>query len=45
MILGTESMKEKEYKDFRLYHANAHVKGLFLLILVSFVIALIVYML
>jgi hypothetical protein len=43
IIPGTESMKEKEYKDFRLYHAKAHVKGLFLLGIVSFVIALIVY--
>jgi hypothetical protein len=44
IIAGTEDMKEKEYKDFRLYHAKAHVKGLLLLAVVSLVIGVIVHL-
>ena len=42
IIPGTEHMKNKEYKDFRLYHAKGHIKGLPLLAIVSLVIAVIV---
>ena len=44
IIPGTEDMKEKEYKDFRLYHTKAHAKGLILLAIVSFVIAVFVHL-
>ncbi len=45
IIPGTESMKEKEYKNFRLYHTKAHIRGFFLVILLSFIIAVIVSLL
>jgi hypothetical protein len=44
VIPGTEDMKEKEYKDFRIYHTKAHVKGLILLAIVSFVIAVVIHL-
>lgn len=42
IIPGTEHMKDKEYKDFRRYHAKGHAKGLILLAIVSLIIAVIV---
>ena len=42
IIPGTENMKMKEYKEFRMYHAKGHLKGLILLAGLSFVLALIV---
>ena len=44
IIPGTEDMKEKEYKDFRLYHTKAHVKAVLPLAIASLVIGLIVYL-
>ena len=44
IIPGTEDMKEKEYKDFRVYHTKAHAKGLILLAIISLVIAVIVHL-
>lgn len=44
IIPRTEDMKEKEYKDFRVYHTKAHVKGLILLAIISLVIAVIVHL-
>ncbi len=43
IIPGTEGMKDKEYKDFRIIHAIAHMKGTILLILLSIIIAMIIW--
>jgi hypothetical protein len=42
IIPGTERMKKKEYKEFRMYHAKGHLKGLVALAGLSIVLALIV---
>jgi hypothetical protein len=42
IIPGTKYMKMKEYKEFRMYHAKGHLKGLILLAGLSVVLALIV---
>jgi hypothetical protein len=42
MIPGTEHMKMKEYKEFRMYHARGHLKGLIALTGLSIILALIV---
>ena len=42
IIPGTEHMRDKEYKDFRLYHAKGHVWGTIAMAIISFVIALII---
>ncbi|MFQ5832272.1 MAG: hypothetical protein ACE5H4_06205 [Candidatus Thorarchaeota archaeon] len=39
IIPGTEHMRDREYKDFRLYHAKGHVWGTFGMAVVSLVIA------
>ena len=39
IIPGTEHMKDKEYKDFRLYHAKGHVKGIVLMAIFSLLFA------
>ena len=39
IIPGTEHMRDKEYKDFRAYHAKGHAKGLVVLAVLSFLIA------
>lgn len=44
IIPGTEYMREKEYKDFRLYHAKGHVKGLVLIFILSLILAVIVWL-
>jgi hypothetical protein len=44
IIPGTENMREKEYKEFRGYHARGHARAMPVLIILSLVIAaLIVY--
>jgi hypothetical protein len=42
IIPGTEHMREKEYKDFRLYHAKGHVKGTIAMAILSFLFAAVV---
>ncbi|MFX1474957.1 MAG: hypothetical protein ACFFCO_05755 [Promethearchaeota archaeon] len=42
IIPGTEHMKNKEYKDFRLYHTKGHLKGLLLLGILSLILAALV---
>jgi hypothetical protein len=42
IIPRTEHMRDKEYKDFRLYHAKGHVWGTVAMTILSFVIALII---
>ncbi len=42
IIPGTEHMRDKEYKDFRLYHAKAHVRGTILTAVFSLLFAAIV---
>jgi len=39
VIPGTEHMREKEYKDFRLFHAKGHVWGTIGMSVISLVIA------
>jgi hypothetical protein len=39
MIPGSEHMKDNEYKEFRLYHAKGHLKGLIPLLIISLIIA------
>jgi hypothetical protein len=39
IIPGTEHMREKEYKEFRGYHARGHVKAFPILVLLSLVFA------
>ena len=39
IIHGTEHMREKEYKDFRGYHARGHARAMPVLILLSLIIA------
>jgi len=39
VIPGTEHMREKEYKDFRLFHAKGHVWGTIGMAVISLVIA------
>ena len=44
IIPGTEHMRDKEYKEFRGYHARGHARALPVLIILSLIIAaLIVY--
>lgn len=43
IIKGTEEMKDAEYKDFRISHAIAHLKGTILLAFISIAIALILW--
>ncbi|MFW9935539.1 MAG: hypothetical protein ACFFDU_08605 [Candidatus Thorarchaeota archaeon] len=45
IIPGTEHMRDKEYKAFRLYHAKGHVKGLLLIVILSLILALLVWLL
>ena len=40
IIPGTEHMRDKEYKDFRLYHAKGHVYGTILMAVLSLVFSL-----
>ncbi|MBN1216807.1 MAG: hypothetical protein JXA99_15375 [Candidatus Lokiarchaeota archaeon] len=44
IIPGTEHMKNKEYKEFRIYHAIAHLKGTIFLIILSIILALIFWL-
>jgi hypothetical protein len=39
IIPGTEHMRNKEYKDFRLFHAKGHVKGTVLMAVLSLLFA------
>lgn len=39
IISGTEHMRDKEYKDFRLYHAKAHVRGTIITAVMSLLFA------
>lgn len=39
IIPGTEHMRDKEYKDFRLYHAKGHVRGTVLMVILSLIFA------
>ena len=39
IIPGTEHMRDKEYKEFRGYHARGHAKALPVLLLLSLIIA------
>ena len=39
IIPGTEHMRDKEYKDFRLYHAKDHARALILLVILSLLFA------
>ena len=43
ILPGTEHMREKEYKDFRKYHAKGHIKGLLLIIILSLILAALVW--
>ena len=43
ILPGTEHMREKEYKDFRKYHAKGHIKGLLLIIMLSLILAALVW--
>ncbi len=43
ILHGTEHMREKEYKDFRKYHAKGHIKGLLLIIILSLILAALVW--
>lgn len=45
ILPGTEHMREKEYKDFRKYHAKGHIKGLLLIVILSLLLAAIVWIL
>ena len=45
IILGTEDMKDKEYKDFRFSHAKGHVWGTFFMAVLSLLLALIIIVL
>lgn len=42
IIPGTEHMKLQEYKEFRMYHAKGHLKGLVALAGLSIILALVV---
>ena len=42
IIPGTEHMREKEYKDFRIYHAKGHIKRTVGMAVLSFIFALII---
>ena len=45
IIPGTEHMRDKEYKEFRVYHAKGHAKTLPFLVVLSLIFAaLIVYL-
>ena len=45
IIPGTEHMRDKEYKDFRLYHAKGHVRGTLAMAILSLLFAaLVVYL-
>ena len=39
IIPGTEHMRDKEYKDFRRYHAKGHARALILLVILSLIFA------
>ena len=39
IIPGTEHMRDKEYKDFRVYHGKAHIRGTIALAILSLIIA------
>ncbi|MHA1966121.1 MAG: hypothetical protein ACW97G_16215 [Candidatus Thorarchaeota archaeon] len=39
IIPGTEHMRNKEYKEFRLYHAKGHARALILLVILSLLFA------
>ena len=43
ILPGTEHMRDKEYKDFRYYHAKGHLKGLILIVVLALVVAMIVF--
>jgi hypothetical protein len=45
VIPGTEDMKDKEYKDFRIYHAKGHIWGTIFMALLSLLMALIIILL
>jgi hypothetical protein len=42
IIPGTEHMRDKEYKDFRLFHAKGHAWGTIGMAILSLIIALII---
>ena len=42
IIPGTEHMKDKEYKDFRISHAKGHIWGTIFMALLSLLMALVV---
>ncbi len=42
IISGTEHMRDKEYKDFRRYHAKGHVKGTIISAIMSLLFAALV---
>ncbi|MFX1539150.1 MAG: hypothetical protein ACFFBX_00015 [Promethearchaeota archaeon] len=45
ILPGTEHMRDKEYKDFRKYHAKGHIKGLLLIVILSLLLAAVVWIL
>ena len=45
IIPGTEDMKDKEYKDFRITHAKGHIWGTLLIAVLSLLLALIIILL
>lgn len=45
IIPGTEDMKDKEYKDFRLSHAKGHIWGTLLMAVLSLILALVIVLL
>lgn len=44
IIPGTEHMRDKEYKDFRVYHGKAHIRGTIGLAILSLIIAAVIVM-
>jgi hypothetical protein len=42
IIPGTEHMRDKEYKDFRLFHAKGHIGGTIGMAVLSLIIALVI---
>jgi hypothetical protein len=43
LLQGTEHMRDKEYKDFRKYHAKDHLKGVVLIAFLSLILSVIVW--
>ena len=42
IIPGTEHLKDTAYKDFRIHHAKAHVRGTIIMVLLSLIIGLVI---